>query len=103
MERKSLHAIQERGKAEVGDKTMVDALVPAADALEANADNSLLDALKAAEVAAKQGVEDTKKYVAKFGRASRLGERSRGVLDAGAVSCCILLQSFADGIMEVIG
>ncbi len=41
--------------------------------------------------------------IAKFGRASRLGERSRGVLDAGAVSCCILLQSFADGIMEVIG
>ena len=49
------------------------------------------------------GRDSTKDMIAKFGRASRLGERSRGVLDAGAVSCCILLQSFADGIMEVIG
>lgn len=66
---------------------MVDALVPAADALEANADNSLLDALKAAEVAAKQGVEDTKKYVAKFGRAKSLLERANRTSGCGSNFC----------------
>jgi dihydroxyacetone kinase-like protein len=40
--------------------------------------------------------------VAKFGRSSRLGERSRGVLDAGAVSCCLLLSSMADGITALL-
>ena len=100
MERKSLHAIQERGKAEVGDKTMVDALVPAADALEANADNSLLDALKAAEVAAKQGVEDTKKYVAKFGRAKSLLERAIGHQDAGATSVWLIFQGMREYVED---
>lgn len=100
MERKSLHAIQERGKAEVGDKTMVDALVPAADALEANADNSLLAALKAAEVAAKQGVEDTKKYVAKFGRAKSLLERAIGHQDAGATSVWLIFQGMREYVED---
>ncbi len=40
---------------------------------------------------------------AKFGRSSRLGERSRGVLDAGATSCCIILTAMADGILEKLG
>ena len=100
MERKSLHAIQERGKAEVGDKTMVDALVPAADALEANVDNSLLDALKAAEAAAKQGVEDTKKYVAKFGRAKSLLERAIGHQDAGATSVWLIFQGMREYVED---
>lgn len=51
--------------------------------------------------AAIQGRNSTKDMVAKFGRSSRLGERSRGVLDAGATSCCILLCAMADGIWEV--
>ena len=72
MERKSLAAIQERGKAEVGDKTMVDALSPAVDAMEANSEKGLLEMLRAAEEAARQGVEDTKNYTAKFGRAKSL-------------------------------
>ena len=93
MERKSLHAIQERGKAEVGDKTMV-------DALEANVDNSLLDALKAAEAAAKQGVEDTKKYVAKFGRAKSLLERAIGHQDAGATSVWLIFQGMREYVED---
>lgn len=86
--------------AKVGDKTLVDTLAPAVDALEcanvsAKPFGEALDDMKAA---AKKGSESTKGLVAKFGRSSRLGERSRGGLDAGAVSCCILLIAMADGI-----
>ena len=48
--------------------------------------------------AAVQGRDSTRDLVAKIGRASRLGERSRGVLDAGAVSCCLLLSQLADTV-----
>ena len=96
MERKSLGAIQERGKAEVGDKTMVDALVPAVEAMEANCESSLLEMLKAAEEAAKQGVEDTKKYQAKFGRAKSLMERAIGYQDAGATSVWLIFQGMRE-------
>lgn len=96
MERKSLTAIQERGKAEVGDKTMVDALAPAVEALEANRDKSLLEMLKAAEEAARQGMEDTKKYVAKFGRAKSLMERAIGHQDAGATSVWLIFQGMRE-------
>ena len=96
MERKSLAAIQERGKAEVGDKTMVDALAPAVEALEANCDKGLLEMLKAAEEAARQGVEDTKKYVAKFGRAKSLLERAIGYQDAGATSVWLIFQGMRE-------
>lgn len=96
MERKSLIAIQERGGAQVGDKTMVDALVPAVEALEANCDKSLLEMLKAAEEAARQGMEDTKKYVAKFGRAKSLLERAIGHQDAGATSVYLIFQGMRE-------
>ena len=96
MERKSLGAIQERGKAEVGDKTMVDALVPAVEAMEANCGKTLLEMLKAAEEAAKQGVEDTKKYQAKFGRAKSLMERAIGYQDAGATSVWLIFQGMRE-------
>ena len=96
MEKKSLETIQERGGAQVGDKTMVDALSPAVDALVANADKGLLEMLKAAEASAKQGVEDTKKYVAKFGRAKSLLERAIGHQDAGATSVYLILQGMRE-------
>ena len=96
MEEKSLRAIQERGKAEVGDKTMVDALSPAADAMKASCGQGLLPMLKAAEAAAAQGVEDTKKYVAKFGRAKSLMERAVGYQDAGATSVWLILQGMRE-------
>lgn len=95
MERKSLAAIQERGKAAVGDKTMVDALAPAVEAMEKSS-GSLLDALKAAEEAARQGMEDTKKYVAKFGRAKSLMERAIGYQDAGATSVWLIFQGMRE-------
>lgn len=96
MERKSLLAIQERGKAEVGDKTMVDALAPAVEALEANKDKGLLEMLRAAEEAARQGVENTKNYQAKFGRAKSLMERAIGYQDAGATSVWLIFQGMRE-------
>ena len=100
MERKSLQAIQERGKAEVGDKTMVDALAPAVEAMEANADKELLTLLQAAEEAARQGMEDTKKYVAKFGRAKSLMERAIGHQDAGATSVYLIFQGMREFVED---
>jgi len=96
MERKSLEAIKERGKASVGDKTMVDALEPAVIAMETNADKGLYEMLKAAEQAAAQGVEDTKEYIAKFGRAKSLMERALGHQDAGATSVWLIFQGMRE-------
>jgi len=88
-------------EAKVGDKTLVDTLAPAVDVLE-NSDRSLAETLIDMKSAAEKGRDSTKDLVAKFGRSSRLGERSRGVLDAGAVSCCIILNAMADGIQKQI-
>ena len=96
MERKSLAAIQERGKAEVGDKTMVDALAPAVEAMEAACDKGLAEMLRAAEEAARQGVENTKNYRAKFGRAKSLMERAVGYQDAGATSVWLIFQGMRE-------
>lgn len=100
MERKSLGAIQERGKARVGDKTMVDALVPAVEAMERTCGEGLLKMLKAAEEAAEQGVEDTKKYQAKFGRAKSLMERAIGYQDAGATSVWLIIQGMREFVED---
>ena len=88
--------------ARVGDKTLVDTLSPAVDVMKeaAASGKSYEEALPAMKKAAEEGRDSTKDMVAKFGRSSRLGERSRGVLDAGATSCCIILTSMADGILE---
>ena len=68
----------------------------------AEAGKNFAEALSEMKHAAETGRDSTKDMVAKFGRSSRLGERSRGVLDAGATSCCIILQSMADGIMDIL-
>lgn len=96
MEQKSLAAIKERGKAQVGDKTMVDALAPAVEAMEKHCSESLLEMLKAAEEAARQGMEDTKNYTAKFGRAKSLMERAIGHQDAGATSVWLIFQGMRE-------
>lgn len=96
MERKSLEAIKERGKASVGDKTMVDALEPAVEAMEANSQKGLLEMLREAEKAAYQGVENTKGQLAKYGRAKSLLERAIGHQDAGATSVAIIFRSMRE-------
>jgi len=90
--------------AKVGDKTMIDTLIPAVSAYNNAVDHGadFKTALIKMKEAARTGMESTKDMVAKLGRASRLGERSRGVLDAGSVSCFLILESMADSITELI-
>lgn len=86
-----------RGKAELGDKTMVDALTPAVQALkEANSGMPISQALQSSAEAAKEGMLATIPLVARKGRASYLGERSAGHQDPGATSSYLLLQTAAD-------
>jgi dihydroxyacetone kinase-like protein len=97
-----LEGLYEIVEARVGDKTLVDTLVPAVEALGANEHAAYPEALAAMRRAAEAGRDSTRDMVAKFGRSSRLGERSRGVLDAGATSCCIILSAMAEGIRDVL-
>lgn len=92
MMKRSLAVIKERGKAEVGDKTMVDALSPAVDALLAHAGEGFAPMLEKAQEAALEGVESTKSFEAKFGRAKTQGT-TIGFQDAGATSVWIILKS----------
>jgi dihydroxyacetone kinase-like protein len=94
----SLQAIKDRGKANLGDKTMIDALEPAVDTLKqlSNDSEDLLLALKEAEKSAKAGVENTKNYISKFGRSKTLGERAIGYQDAGATSVWIIIRSMKE-------
>lgn len=87
-----------------GDKTLVDTLNPCVECIKAAAaeGKSFEAALDEMKVCAENGKESTKDMVAMYGRASRLGERSRGVLDAGATSCCIILKAMADGMKLVL-
>lgn len=100
MLRSGLEGVEAIGSASVGDKTLLDTLVPAIDAYEAAlADGAgWTEALSRMKQAAAAGRDSTLDMVAKIGRSSRLGERSRGVLDAGATSCCLILVALADGI-----
>lgn len=81
-----------------GDKTLMDCLMPAEQVFstEVAAGASLPEALEAMKEAARKGRDATRDMVAKLGRSSRLGERSRGVIDAGAASCCLILETLAD-------
>ena len=99
-----LAGLQEIVEAKVGDKTLVDTLSPAVDALR-KAEETQQDmkvALEDMKAAAAAGRDSTKDMVAKYGRSSRLGERSRGVLDAGATSCCIILTAMADAMEALL-
>jgi dihydroxyacetone kinase-like protein len=89
------------GKASVGDKTMVDALKPAFDALHAKEGDTVFTALDRAVAAAAKGAEDTTPLVARKGRASYLGERSAGHKDPGAASSALLLETLAVAVKAV--
>jgi dihydroxyacetone kinase-like protein len=92
-----IKGVEARGKAEPGDKTMLDALLPGLEALRSSLDggSSFEDALTASAEAAGQGMRDTIPLVAKKGRASYLGERSAGHQDPGATSSTMLLETAA--------
>jgi dihydroxyacetone kinase-like protein len=91
-------ALARRGRCRVGDKTIFDALAPAAEALAvaASADESMPVAIRRAVVAARHGMRSTRPLVARRGLAMRLGEASRGHLDPGAVSCFLLIRALVD-------
>lgn len=96
--RTSLNALQERGKAKIGDKTMVDAFEPAVIAMEEAAAKalSIKDGLRIAAKSAKEGMEYTKEVKARFGRAKYYGEKAIGLQDAGATSVWIIYQAMSD-------
>lgn len=93
--RAGLDGVMARGKAEPGDKTMLDALMPACDALDAalSGGAALGEALAAASAAASKGRDATIPLVARKGRASYLGERSAGHQDPGATSTALLIEA----------
>jgi dihydroxyacetone kinase len=92
-----LAMVMRLGKAQPGDKTLIDALHPFVGALAAQPpDQSLADAWQAALPAAHQGAEATSSLIARRGRSATLGERSLGHVDPGAVSICDLLQALGD-------
>jgi len=99
-----VQAVRELGGAKPGDKTLMDVLFPALDAYQSalKEGRSFGDCLEAMKAAADEGCRSTLDMVAKIGRASRLGERSRGVPDAGAASCNLLLSVIADGFLRIL-
>jgi dihydroxyacetone kinase-like protein len=98
MLRGSIEGIKARGQSDVGDKTLLDALVPAVDALEAqlNAGASGGDAVQVAAKVAREAAEQTKSMQAMRGRASYTGERSIGSHDAGAVAVAVMFEAIAN-------
>ena len=101
----AVSAVALLGGARAGDKTLMDVLFPASEAYGAALSSGMgfSGALSHMKEAAKTGWLSTKGLAAKTGRASRLGERSRGVLDPGATSCYYILDSMADSIESLLG
>ena len=95
----ALNGIKARGKSESGEKTMIDSIQPALEALKQSVNNDLVDdALKSMVEAAKEGVEYTKTIIATKGRASYLGERSIGTIDPGSYSSYLILKTIYNEI-----
>ena len=97
-----LRAVEKQTKARPGDKTMMDALVPAVQAIQAAADSGepVARGMELASAAALAGAETTKDMIAKYGRAKFLGEKTRGSPDAGATSISLLFQGFSAALSE---
>jgi phosphoenolpyruvate---glycerone phosphotransferase subunit DhaL len=98
MLRASVEGIKARGRSDVGDKTLLDALVPAVDVIEerVGSGDEVAGTLRAAAAVARERAEATRSMQAMRGRASYTGERSIGTLDAGAVAVAVMLEALAD-------
>lgn len=109
MLRASIAGIMQRGDASLGDKTLLDALVPAVDSLEASLSDPAtvgdhgVAAIQAAADVAVTAAEDTKSMIAKRGRAAYTGERSIGSVDAGATAIGVILQAISAAWREKYG
>jgi dihydroxyacetone kinase-like protein len=100
---KGIEKVEKRGKAKVGDKTLLDALMPAFSTLQTahTQHTPLPEAMHQAAQAAQAGAEKTKTFVAQHGRAKFLGERSLGHQDAGATSMALMLNAWAEAMSPV--
>jgi phosphoenolpyruvate---glycerone phosphotransferase subunit DhaL len=98
--RAAIDGIKQRGDTDLGDKTLLDALVPAVDELEKALDEGAPDALPRAAAVAKEAAENTKGMLAQRGRASYTGERSRESVDAGAVGIAVMFESVSKAWQE---
>lgn len=99
MFRSGLTVLQLQTKAQVGDKTMMDALVPAVEAIEGS-EGDIIETLNIGADAALAGAEKTIAMKANFGRARNLGERSIGSADPGATSWACMFKSFAQALEQ---
>jgi dihydroxyacetone kinase-like protein len=104
MMQKAQESVVSLGNAQVWDKTMLDTLAAAVEAFRASRRDGLgfADALCVMMKAAEEGKDSTRELVARLGRSSRLGERSRGLLDAGAVSCWLILTAMGQSMMDLL-
>jgi dihydroxyacetone kinase phosphoprotein-dependent L subunit len=91
--RAAIDGIKQRGDTDLGDKTLLDALVPAVDTLEASLGEGATTALERAAVTARESAEATKGMLAQRGRASYTGDRSRDSVDAGAVGVAVMFEA----------
>jgi dihydroxyacetone kinase-like protein len=100
-----LRNVQEQTKALPGDKTMMDALVPAVEGFVAatGSGGNINGALREAALAARNGAEATRLLTARYGRAKLLGEKTRGHVDPGAMSIALIFEGFYQGITELKG
>ena len=95
---KALKALSDMSGAKVGDKTMMDALIPAIEAIEASTSDDIKEIMTAGAEAAIRGAEETVNMKANFGRARNYGERSIGYADSGATSWSCMFASFAEAL-----
>ena len=97
-----VESVKQRGKSDIGEKTMLDTLIPVANSLNTDAENNieLSQALENAKQHAVAGMESTKDLLATKGRASFLGERAIGHIDAGARTSQLMICAIADSLQK---
>ncbi len=98
--RAAIEGIKQRGNTDLGDKTLLDALVPAVDVLEAELPGGAAQAIEKAAVKARESAEATKGMLAQRGRASYTGERSRDSVDAGAVGVAVMFEAVSKAWLQ---
>jgi phosphoenolpyruvate---glycerone phosphotransferase subunit DhaL len=98
--RAAIEGIKQRGSTDLGDKTLLDALVPAVDVLEAELPNGAAQAIEKASGQARESAEATKGMLAQRGRASYTGERSRDSVDAGAIGVAVMFEAVSKAWQE---
>ena len=98
--RAAIEGIKQRGNTDLGDKTLLDALVPAVDTLEATLPDGAGVAIERAAATAREKAEATKGMIAQRGRASYTGERSRDSVDAGAIGIAVMFEAVSKAWQE---